>query len=99
MIAGSALSPWELWLVTALAVVEVPHLVGVKRNRFAAVHANGQKSIIADLFDRAEVAIGNAKLISARSVGGGPRQRTLAQSRDRADARDGDRGTSCFWRR
>ena len=43
-----------------IAVIEVPHLGGIEPHRFAAVHPYGKLAVLVDVFDRAEVAVGNA---------------------------------------
>ena len=49
-----------------IAMIEVPHLVGVERNGLAIVHADGKLSILTDALDGAEVTIGDAKLFVGR---------------------------------
>ena len=44
----------------SIAVIEVPHLVGVETDLFAVVHLHGELSVFADMLHRAEVAVGNA---------------------------------------
>ena len=42
-----------------IAMIEVPHLFGVERNRFAVIHADGELPIL-DPFHSGEIAVGDA---------------------------------------
>ena len=46
----------------SVAMIEVPHVVGVERNYLAVVHADGDQPILPDMLDGSEVSVGNAKL-------------------------------------
>ena len=46
----------------SVAVVEVPHLVGVKVDGFAIVHAHGKFPVFLNPLNGAEVSVGNSKL-------------------------------------
>ncbi len=44
----------------SVAVVEVPHLVGVEGDGFTVVHLYGELAVLVDLLHRAKVAVSNA---------------------------------------
>jgi hypothetical protein len=44
----------------SIAVVEVPHSLGVEADGFPVVHLHVELAVFVDLPDRAKVAIGNA---------------------------------------
>jgi hypothetical protein len=43
-----------------IAVIEVPHLVGIEGYRFAVVHLYGELAVFVDALHGAKVAVGNA---------------------------------------
>jgi len=45
-----------------VAMIEVPHLIGVERNGLAALHMHGKLTVLADVLDRADIAVGDAQL-------------------------------------
>ena len=44
----------------SVAVIEVPHLVGIEADGFAVVHLRGEMAVFVDALNGAKVAVGNA---------------------------------------
>ncbi len=46
-----------------VAMIEVPHLVGVEADGFAVVHLYGEPAVFVDALHRAKVAVGNSQFL------------------------------------
>lgn len=47
----------------SVAVVEVPHLIGIEADRFTIVHLYGKLAVFVDALHGAEVAVGNTQFL------------------------------------